>query len=208
MSISQRALSLARAPAPRQPAKVIAFKRRQDYPFSYGSGNRWFAIFTRPQCERQVQLEIEHRGHRTFLPQKRVWVSHARVKKAVARPLMPRYLFVEVEPNKQGFGGIHDVVGVEYLLGADGVPEPMPDGFVEEFLRRQLRGEFDLVSKDEEGNARPIPVGAKICIMDGPYSDSFAIIVGRGKKSGGEVLAQLLGQRIRTRLSMFSVRPA
>jgi transcription antitermination factor NusG len=171
-------------------------------PISYRSGPLWFAAFTNPNCEFRAQFGLEREGYRTFIPKLRRWISHARTKKAVERPLLSRYVFFELEPDKHGFDAVHRVNGVEYIIGSAGVPLPMPEGFVSEFIKRQLSGEFDFVSKE------PMPIGARVCIMDGQFADIFAVIVGIGKKSGGEVLAQLIESRTRTRLSMMSVRPA
>lgn len=174
----------------------------EDIPFSFTDGSRWYAVMTNIRCEERAEKGLAAKGFRTFLPFERRWVSHARVRKAVKRPLLSRYLFVETDANKRGFMEIRMTDGVEAVLCNGDVPAPMPGGLVEEFMRRQLSGEFDKVEKE------PIPMGARICIVDGPYEDFFATVVGLGKKSGGEILAQLLGKKTRTRFSLMSVRPA
>lgn len=175
---------------------------------SYRSGPLWFAAFTNPKCEIRAQLGLMSLGYRAFVPKMRKWISHARVKKAVERPLAPRYVFFELEPEKHGFADVRNTDGIEYIIGTDGVPMPMPQGFIPEFIRRQMAGEWDFVAKDEEGNPRPLPKGARVCIMDGQYEDLFAIVIGRGKRSGGEILAKILERRTVARFSQFSVRPA
>lgn len=185
-----------------------AFPVKPMVSLSYRSGPLWFAAFTNPNCELRAQFGLEREGYRTFIPKLKRWVSHARVKKAVERPLLSRYVFFELVPDMHGFDAVHRTNGIEYIIGTGGVPLPMPEGFIPEFIKRQLAGEWDFVTKDEEGNLRPLPIGAQIRIMDGQFQDVVAIIVGMGRKSGGEVLAQLIESRTRTRLSLMSVRPA
>lgn len=174
----------------------------EDVPFSFSDGARWYAVMTNIRCEERAENGLAAKGFRTFLPTMRRWVKHARVRKAVDRPLLSRYLFVETDANRRGFMDIRLTDGVESIISTRGVPSSMPKGLVEEFIRRQMSGEFDQVAKEA------IPVGARIRIMDGEYADFFATVVSVGKASGGEILAQLLETRIRTRFARLNVRPA
>jgi len=171
-------------------------------PFSFSDGSRWYAVMTNIRCEVRAFGGLMAKGFRAFLPTEKRWVHHARVKRVVDRPLLSRYLFVETDPNTQGFLDIRLTDGVESLVCNNGVPIAMPKGLVEEFMRRQLSGEFDRIANE------PLTMGTRVCIMDGQYEDFFATIVGDGKKRGGELLVQLLNSRLRTNLSRFSVRPA
>lgn len=174
----------------------------EDIPFSFSDGARWYAVMTNIRCEERAENGLAAKGFRTFLPKTRRWVKHARVRKAVDRPLLSRYLFVETDANRRGFMDIRMTDGVEAIISTCGVPSHMPQGLVEEFIRRQMSGEFDQVAKEA------MPPGARIRIMDGEYAAFFATVVSIGKASGGEVLAQLLGTRTRLRFAKLNVRPA
>lgn len=106
-------------------------KTHSEPPISYRSGPLWFAAFTNPQCEFRAQFGLDSLGYRTFMPKLRKWVSHARTKKAVERPLLSRYVFFEIVPSIDGFAAARSVDGVEYIIGSDGVPMPMPEGFID-----------------------------------------------------------------------------
>jgi transcription antitermination factor NusG len=171
------------------------------------AGPRWYAIYTEPKAEYPVQFELDALGYRTFLPELTRWVSHSRTKKVVKRPLFSRYLFVEIDPNCQSFETVRLIDGVDELLASaaqigDPIPSALPEGFIEELISRQLKGEFDLASK------QPLETGARIRIMDGRYSDMIATVISLGGRTGGEILAQLLNSRVRSRFALFSVRPA
>jgi transcription antitermination factor NusG len=180
---------------------VIPLRDEETIPASFPIGLRWYAIYTNIKCEERVQKGLVAKGYRTFLPKERRWVTHSRVKSVKERPLLSRYVFVENDPN-HGFSEIRNTDGVESILSNCDIPQSMPDGLITDFLCRQLKGEFDR-TKDQ-----PLGVGCRIRIMDGPYEDFFATIVEMGGRSGGEILAQLMGSRIRRRLTTFSVRPA
>lgn len=174
---------------------------REILPASFPMGNRWYAVYTHIKAEERVQKGLDSKGYRTFLPKGKRWVTHARVRTPKEFPLLSRYLFVENDPNF-GFSDIRDTDGVEEILSNCDIPISMPDGLIEEFISRQLQGEFDQVTKE------PLSVGSKIRIMDGQYSDLFATVVELGGRSGGEILAQLLGSKTRRRFTLISVRPA
>src|SRR5688572_20410700 len=144
---------------------VIALQKHATplIPASFPSGERWYAVYTNIKCEDRAQLSLDAQGFRTFLPKKKRWVTHARVKRVVARPLIPRYLFVETEPNIRGFHEIHRTDGVETILANNGVPSAMPEGFIGEFIQRQVDGEWD------ETIGEPLPAGARVRIMGGQY---------------------------------------
>jgi transcription antitermination factor NusG len=143
-----------------KPAKKIAPLHASDFPPISFAGPQWFVVITNPSCENRAQMGIEAAGYRTFMPKLRRWVNHARVKKAVERPLLARYLFVEVDYPRQSFADIRLVNGVECMLAHGGVPCTVPRRFIEDFLRRYMTGEWDFVEQEE------LPIGARVRIVE------------------------------------------
>jgi transcription antitermination factor NusG len=142
-------------------------------------------------------------GYRPFVPKVKKWVSHARVKKAVERPLpgLARYLFVEVDYPRQDFQTVMDQRGVGYAISVAGIPWPMPRADVEDLLHRYMAGEFDEVAKGL------IPVGARVAIVEGKFENWLATVTGQEK--GGKLTLKLLGQNVHlNRVSPRTVRPA
>lgn len=165
-----------------------------------GFGNpEWFCVVTNPRCEVRAQLDLEAAGYRTFNPMVKRWVTHARVKKAVERPLLARYLFVEVDYPRQSFGAVRLANGVESLLCNNGIPMVVPRRFVESFIGRFLAGEWNEIEKED------LPVGARVRIMDGRYEEMLATIT---KVKGHKIVAKLLESAIYTNLMALSVRAA
>lgn len=167
---------------------------------SYPSGPRWFVVYTEIRSELRAQMGLDAKGYRTFCPMIKKWHSHARLRTLVNRPLFSRYFFVEIEPNKQGFGDVYNTDGVDCLVG-NGAPMPIPSKFVEEFIRRQLEGEFD------ETNSETLGAGYKVRIVGGEYDDFFGVIQ-KAKARSGMLLVKLMESRVLTRLSMLNIRPA
>lgn len=175
-------------------------KRNVDIPISYPSGYHWFVVYTNIRSELRAQLGLDAKGFRTFCPMIKKWANHARLRMLVERPLLSRYFFVEIEPNLDGFGDVYNTDGVECLIG-NGAPMPIPGKFVEEFIRRQLEGEFDESGKEILG------AGRKVRIVGGEYDDFFGVIQ-KAKARSGMLLVKLMESRILTRLSILNIRPA
>jgi Transcription termination factor nusG len=78
------------------------------------NGPQWFCLVVDPGCQRQIENALAALGYRPFMPKVKKWVSHARVKKAVERPLpgLARYLFVKVDFPRQSFAPIMATPGV------------------------------------------------------------------------------------------------
>jgi transcription antitermination factor NusG len=160
---------------------------------------RWFCAVTNPNCQNRAELELYALGFRTFTPKLRKWISHARVKKAVERPLLGRYLFVEIDEPRQSFHAVRAVNGVEGFITNLGKPAMIPEHYVESFRMRQMAGEWDEIAKG------PIPVGARIRIMEGEFANMLATVTAR---KSGKLTLKLLDRNSYGRVHESSVRAA
>lgn len=177
---------------------------------------RWYCAITNPGSQRRAELELAALGFRTFTPKVRKWVTHARVRKAVERPLLSRYLFVEVDHPNQSFGTVRNVNGIETLISNLGIPTPFPSKWVDDLLRRYLAGEWDYVraepvtfiNGDGESETRkndPLRIGARIRVMEGEFADMLATVT---KVKGHKVTFKLYGDKRYATLQDCSVRAA
>lgn len=180
-------------------AKLKPINQRADFPPISFSGPCWFVVITNPCCENRAQLGLEAAGYRTFMPKIRKWASHARVKKAVQKPLLARYLFVEVDYPRQSFAAIRLVNGVETILAHIGVPCTVPRRFVEDFIRRYMMGEWDFV--ENEG----MPVGARVRIVEGAHDEMLATIT---QIKGSQYVIKLFDSSKSMKIQRVSVRAA
>lgn len=163
--------------------------------------SNWYCVITNPQCQTRAQLGLGALGYRTFVPKHRRWVSHARVRKAVEKPLLNRYVFVEVDTSHasaQSFGEVKGVNGVEGLVSICGRPAIIPRVCVEDFLRRYMAGEWDDVAKE------PLPIGARVRVLEGQFRDLLATVTG---VKAGKVSAKILGTNDYLKVYKASVSP-
>ncbi len=166
--------------------------------FSYPSGSHWFVLYTNIRSEKRAQLQLDAKGFRTFLPESTHWVTHSRIRSIVKRPLLTRYLFIEMDPNKQSFMDVRATDGIEAIVGTTGTPMIIPSQFVDNFMGRQLAGEFDYAGKD------PLTKGAKVKIVSGEFDDMIGVIT--SEEGGGALMVKLLKDRREVRLKSYAVR--
>lgn len=148
----------------------------------------WYIAITNPNCYRRAENGLAEIGYRSFWPKYKKWCSHARTKIAKEYPVLGRYLFVEVPDGN--FWQVRNVNGVEALLiGDNGAPAKIPDRIVWGFHDRYMRGEWDFVANEtgefvgEDGElttrTNPIPVGARVRIMEGEFANMITVVRGR-----------------------------
>lgn len=159
----------------------------------------WYCGIFEPNSDRLVEQHLAALGHRTFVPRLCKWVSHARRRKAVERPFLGRYFFVEVDGQQQGFGALRSARGLDGMLSIEGRPIEIPRPEVEGLLRRYLEGEWDQVRDDA------IPLKARITIVEGQFSDLLGTVIGR-KRSIATV--QIDGHKNPVKIPEISLRPA
>lgn len=168
--------------------------------FSYPAGLHWFVLYTNIRSEKRAQLQLDAKGFRTFLPESTHWVTHARVRSIVRRPLLTRYLFLEMDPNKQSFMDVRATDGIEAIVGTTGTPMIIPREFVDSFMMRQLAGEFDYAGKSS------LIAGDKVKIVAGEFDEMIGVITSGDTAFGGAVMVKLLKDRREVRLRAYAVR--
>src|SRR2546427_13261583 len=78
---------------------------------------RWYAVWTRSQCEPKVEEGLRRRRFGVFLP--RVSVSSRRRDRRLllARPLFPGYVFLRFAPSREGYLRVTSTEGVVRIIG-------------------------------------------------------------------------------------------
>jgi transcription antitermination factor NusG len=125
---------------------------------------RWFAIWTRNQCEPKVEDGLRRKRFKVFLPCVRVASRRHDRRLVLQRPLFPGYLFVRWTPSREGYVRIASTDGVVRILGErwDAL-HPIPDEDVEAVRRIVSQGE----------GVRPVPwirTGDRVRIVAGPLA--------------------------------------
>jgi transcription antitermination factor NusG len=172
---------------------------RDHIPLSY-PGATWFVVQTNIGCQNRARLGLDAAGYRTFLPFYTAWVTHARLKSLKRKPLLDRYLFVEVDPARQSFETIRQTDGVELIITNNGVPVAVPSFWVNDLLKRQLLGEFDFASKDK------LPVGAIVEIVEGVHESLRGVLTSISFRSGKGATVKILDSKQSVQVSHVSLR--
>ena len=125
---------------------------------------RWFAVWTRSQCEPKVEEGLRRRQFEPFLPCVRVASRRRDRRVLLERPLFPGYLFLRFAPSREAYIRVASTDGVVRILGErwDAL-HPVPDEQVDAVRR--------IVSEGE--GARPVPwikIGHRARIVVGPLA--------------------------------------
>ena len=178
---------------------------------------KWFCIVVKNGQIGRVEAGLYNAGFRTFIPKTRRWVSHARVKTAKERPLLGRYVLVEAEHTPDAMAAVRSVDGVETIISNQDKPSVFPTNWVVSFRERYLSGEWDFVRTDNpcpfyDKNGvlawrqnEPIPIGARIKVIEGEFAEMLATVTGM---SGKKVTFKVLNSTDFKTVNQRSVRAA
>jgi transcription antitermination factor NusG len=179
--------------------------------FPISPTSRWFCAVTNPNCQARAALGLHELGYRTFYPKVRRWVTHARVRKAKDKPLLGRYIFVEVDPknDQQSFYAVRAVNGIETLLtkwqetrlGMQIQPAAFCSDWIASMRLRQMAGEWD----ETKGM---LPIGARIKLMEGEFADRLATVTAKEGRRERTIVFKLLDENTYGQLHINNVRAA
>jgi len=126
------------------------------------ANERWYAVWTRSQCETKVEEGLRRRRCQVFLP--RISVSSRRRDRrlVLARPLFPGYVFLRFAPSREAYIRVVSTDGVVRIIGErwDAL-HAIPDEQVEAVRRL-------LASGDGARAVRWIREGDRVRIVAGP----------------------------------------
>lgn len=94
----------------------------------------WFAVWTAPRREREIERRLRALGIRTFLPAEVHYTVRRNVAKPIERIPIGRYLFVGLCPKVPQFGLVREIDGVSDIVHIDGSPLPIPTDAVQSFV--------------------------------------------------------------------------
>ena len=166
-----------------------------------GGNERWFLVHTHPKGERKADWHLGAQGFRTYLPQFRKTIRHARQLRTVQAPLFPRYLFVILDLGRDRWLSVRSTIGVSRLLTyQDGRPIPVPDGVVESLI-----GHCD-------GNLTRLDTGLvkgqHVRILSGPFADLVGTLERLDGAGRVQVLLEMMGTSVPVTLHRSALSPA
>lgn len=133
---------------------------------SYGIGAAWYCYRCDVGCDERARKGLEAIGYTVWVPMMLKTIQVSRKVVEVERPLFSRHGFVQVDPNRQGFGLVLRCRGVESVLGIAEIPSRIPDAVIDDLRARAGVGAFDYRIKPVTGPK----VGDNVKIGgDGPF---------------------------------------
>jgi transcriptional antiterminator NusG len=148
----------------------------------------WFVIQIRSRHEAKVELALQQKGLEIFLPRVEVPSRRQDRKLRLRIPLFPGYLFVHTALALPAYHDIIRLQGVVRLLGANGIPMPVPSEKVDSIKA--------IVESDKPYSPWPyLKQGMQVCIMEGPLAGTVGIILRSEEKKRRLVVAVDLFQR-------------
>lgn len=150
----------------------------------------WYAVQTKPRAEWGVHRDLRDEGYATLYLHYAGTIRHARRVLGVLKPYFPRYLFVEVDRQReQSVGFVNRIRHVHGVVGTPDGPLPIPEPVIAELASRaDGNGKVGHLTADQR---RLIEAGSQVRILGGPLEGLLAHVALDG------------GNAIRVWLTMF-----
>ena len=161
---------------------------------------RWFVAHTLPKGERKAEMHLCAQGFRTYLPQIKKTIRHARQFKNVQVPLFPRYIFLILDLARDRWLSVRSTVGVSSLFTCDGRPVPVPAGVVEGLIEHS---DGKLTGLDA-GLTR----GQSVRILSGPFADLVGTLDRLDDTGRTRVLLDIMGTAVPVGIPRIALSPA
>ena len=167
------------------------------------SGPLWHVAYTEPRAEKDVCAALAHDiGYGVFMPMERA-------RSYPSRPLMPRYVFVEVDPYRQDWQPIRHVDGVvDVLMSGDDVPGYVPTAWIDAISKAEACGMFDRTTVLPNHFA----LNELVRVSDGPFAGLNATIIefiakmrSATASKRAKVLVQFMGRMAQAELPVTSL---
>jgi transcriptional antiterminator RfaH len=163
-------------------------------------GERWYLVHALAKSERRAQLHLGAQGFRSYLPQFRKTIRHARQLRTVLSPIFPGYLFVALDLDRDPWLSVRSTVGVSRLYTQDGRPIPVPAGIVETLIA-QTNG---TLTRLDAGLVR----GQRVRILAGPFADFVGTLERLDPAGRVRVLLEMMGTSVPVALHRTALSPA
>ena len=163
----------------------------------------WYVVHTQPHCEERALGHLLRQGFSAYLPRHLRQRRHARKTEIVARPLFPRYLFVNVDRARERWRPILSTVGVTSLVMLGEEPAPVPDTVIDEIRAREGRDGFVQL-----GLPAGVGPGSRVRILDGLFADNIGEVERIADERRVAILLSLLGREVRVFVPVANVGAA
>jgi transcriptional antiterminator RfaH len=160
----------------------------------------WCAAQTHLHAENKALFNLERQGFNALLPKHLVRRSHAGKVDWVPRPLFPRYLFVEIDPDSTPWRAIWSTIGISSVVQFGNQPAVVPDNIIQKIISRQ--GDDGLVRTNHGDTFKP---GERVRVLRGALSEHDALFESANDRNRITVLLSILGRKVRAQVPKDAV---
>jgi transcription antitermination factor NusG len=148
------------------------------------TGEAWYVLWTRSNCEQQVHDQLCAKGFAPFLPRVEVWSRRGVVRQIARVPMFPGYLFLRHAMDKTAYIEIVKAQGLVRILGERwdrlaAVPEMEVDA-IQRVVRERLPVRRWAYLRE----------GQRVRITRGPLADVEGVLV-RDKPNKGMLVVSV-----------------
>ena len=157
---------------------------------------RWYVVRTKPNGEHIAEVNLAQQGFRAFCPQ--ISAIPSKVRRV---PLVPRYLFVELDLDADLWRSVNGTFGVVGLVQFGPRPSAVPAGIVEDIIGRENEDGLIVLP-------HPYPMlqaGDEIVLSDGPLDCQPGIIHRLTGPRRAEILLHLMGRQVKVTAPLSQV---
>lgn len=174
--------------------RLLVYPKEIDGEYLSSSENGWFCARTLPHKERFAEDNLVKNGFTVYCPRYQKWISSARQKQLVSRPLFPGYLFVQQAENAAFLGIVRRSPGISTIVGVQNSFSVLPNIVILNIKQGENQSGFI------EINDNRFKKGDKIKLNDERFSDMDAIFEEQDDSRRSIILFKLLGKAHRVKV--------
>lgn len=178
-------------------------ERAIDHAGDTSRGGPWHALWTRSHCERLVWDQLTAKGFHTFLPIIDVWSRRAGVRRRIAVPMFPSYLFLRQALDKTSYTEVRKTRGLVSLLGEGWDRLAVIPTCEIEAIQRVMQTHAPVLTH------MYLRAGQRVRITHGPLANVEGILVRENSEKGLLVLSiELLKRSVAVEVDCTCAAPA
>lgn len=157
---------------------------------------QWCVVQTQVNCEFKAVAHLENQGYEVFAPKYKKWITHARKKTEVTRPLFPRYIFILIDFSKDRWRSIRSTYGVSSIIMNGELPSRISKTIIEGLKHRaSAEGHISLAPKHN------FKEGDQVKILTGAFEQSLGLIESVKDEHRVILLLTFLNREVRTTMA-------
>jgi transcriptional antiterminator RfaH len=160
---------------------------------------RWCAVNTQPLKEARADENLRRQGFRSWVPRFQRTRKHARRVDQILAPLFPSYLFVKLDLETERWRSINGTFGVIRLLSNGDTPVAVPDGLVEEIMKRCDASGVVVLPQHR------LTVGKAVRVETGPFAQLEGLVQEMRGRDRVVLLLNLLGRQVRASMPLVGL---